>query len=214
MGKVFIFDMDGVIIDSEPIHQKIEQETAAQLGVQLEPERLESYTGMRPKDMWASIINEEKLKVELESVLPEVEQRKVEAIGGSDLVPIPGVVPLLRELKRNQYLIAVASSSAYPLIDAVLRKFSIHHYFDCIVSGDDIESGKPAPDIYLEAAEQLNVHPSQCTALEDSTNGVSSANTAGMTTIGYKSPEAGEQDVSHADHVVDHINKVQSLLSL
>ncbi|SDJ24975.1 HAD family hydrolase [Natribacillus halophilus] len=210
MEKVFIFDMDGVIIDSEPIHQRVEREAAAQYGVRLDDERMQFYTGTRSEDLWKTIIEEENLDVNLGTLLSEVEGKKAIEIENSHLQPIEGIASLLEHLKNSQYKIALASSSSRALIQTVLTKYSIQHYYDFIVSGEEVEEGKPAPDIYLEVSRQLNVDPSDCVVLEDSANGVSSANAAGMRTIGFQSDD--EQQLTHAHHIVARIDEVFSLL--
>lgn len=210
MEKYFIFDMDGVIIDSEPIHKRVEKEIAAEYGVHLDNNRLLMYTGMRPADMWSVIIDEENMDVNLEELLSHVEMRMVEEIKNSNLQPMEGIIPLLNYLDENQYKIALASSSPRSLINTVLSKFSIRHYYTCIVSGEVVKNGKPAPDIYFETSRQLNTEPPNCIVLEDSANGIASANAAGMTTIGYQSDL--EQDLNHANLIVHRIDQVPSIL--
>jgi beta-phosphoglucomutase-like phosphatase (HAD superfamily) len=99
-------------------------------------------------------------------------------------------------------------------IEGVLAKFRIREYFSCVVSGEEVANGKPAPDIYVEASSMLGVMPEQCMALEDSRNGVLAAKRAGMRCIGCLNPNSGHQDLSAADMVVRSIAeiKVQNLL--
>ena len=123
--------------------------------------------------------------------------------------PIPGIVELLEELRRQRIAIGLASSSPRSFIEAVLAKFKIREYFACVVSGEEMPAGKPAPDIYLEAARQLHVPPEQCVVLEDSRNGVLAAKRAGMTCIGFANPASGGQDLSAADRIVHAISEIK-----
>ncbi|WP_147535495.1 HAD family hydrolase [Bacillus marasmi] len=212
MDKAFIFDMDGVIINSEPMHEKIELSVAAEQGIELEDDNLEKYVGMRSRDMWESIIAERNFKVDVNVILNVAEQRKVQYIDTHDIEPIEGIKDLLEHLSKLRYRIALASSSSKPFIEAVLNKFEITHFFEEIVSGDDIKEGKPAPDIYLEVARRLGINPGSCLVLEDSENGVKAGNTAGMKTIGFTNPESGNMNLSEAKNIVKSIHDVLKLI--
>jgi len=208
MEKVFIFDMDGVIVNSEPIHHMIELEVASKYNIPLDKKRLEAYVGMRTRDVWELIIKEEKLSLKIGELLFCSEETKVKYIEKSDIQPISGIIELIKKLKELGYIIALASSSPIVLINAILNKFDIISYFECIVSGEEVNYGKPAPDIYLEAANRLNVQPKNCYVLEDSKMGVESATRAGMMTIGFLNSGSGSQDLSLANHIVNSIEEI------
>ncbi|MGJ7922822.1 HAD family hydrolase [Neobacillus sp. LXY-4] len=208
MDKAFIFDMDGVIIDSEPMHDMVDMEVAAGFNIRLDRDRLQKYVGMRARDVWNSVIKEDQLSLTADQLLLIADEKKVKFIEVSDLAPIDGIRELLKRLKQLNYKIALASSSPIELIDAVLHKFEIESFFDYKVSGDEVQNGKPAPDIYLETARRMNVNPDDCIVLEDSRNGIDAGNAAGMKTIGFANPGSGNQDLSKANHVVDSIEGV------
>ena len=212
MEKAFIFDMDGVIIDSEPIHDLVDLEVAAGFEIQLDHQRLQKYIGMRSRDVWESIIVEDKLSLTPEQILLIANEKKLTCIKEFELQPIKGIPELLKQLKALNYRIALASSSPIVFIKAVLAKFDLEPYFEFIVHGDEVKAGKPAPDIFLEAARRLNVHPKNCFVLEDSKNGIAAGNAAGMITIGFANPESVPQDLSMAKHVVHSIEEVFSFL--
>ena len=207
--KAFIFDMDGVIINSEPHHIEVEIATAAKYGATITEEDLSKYMGMVSTEMWSSVKSEHGLTGELEEILDHQINEKLSKLKASDLEPIEGIPALMQKLSKANIPMAVASSSPRVYITAVLEKFGIVDYFDSVISGEEVNQGKPAPDIYLETAKVLGVEPKDCVVLEDSHNGVRAAKAAGMTCIGYLAPDAGGQDLSNADLIVSSINDIQ-----
>ena len=103
---------------------------------------------------------------------------------------------------------AVASSSSYDLIGAVLERLDLRMYFDAIVSGEDMENGKPAPDIFLKTARVLKSDESSCVVIEDSGNGVLAANRAGMKVIGYINPSSGVQNLETATRIIQRFDQI------
>jgi HAD superfamily hydrolase (TIGR01509 family) len=212
MEKAFIFDLDGVIINSEPIHDLVDIDVATAFEIQLDHQRLQKYVGMRSREVWESIIKEDQLILTSDELLAVADVKKEKYIAENELQPINGIKELLIELKEKDYRIALASSSPKRFIEAVLNKFEIHSYFEYKVSGDEVKLGKPDPEIYLLAAQRLNVDPKNCIVLEDSKNGVAAGNDAGMKTIGFANPGSGNQDLSKANHIVHSIDEVLSIL--
>ncbi|NMD71096.1 HAD family phosphatase [Bacillus sp. DNRA2] len=212
MDKVFIFDMDGVIINSEPMHEEIELAVASELGIKFDRENWEKYVGMRSRDMWESVKIERQLSFDVDNILTLADKRKVQYINTKQIEPINGIKELLETLTELDYRIGLASSSPKPFIEAVLNKFQISKFYDVVVSGDDIKEGKPAPDIYIEAARRLAVSPDVCFVLEDSENGIKAGNAAGMKTIGFKNPASGTLDLSEAAYQVRTIEEVLELI--
>ncbi|ANY69224.1 phosphatase [Paenibacillus sp. BIHB 4019] len=206
--KAFIFDMDGVIIDSEPLHFDVDMETMEHLGFKVTQDDLEKYVGMTNPAMWRLIRVEYGMEQTVEEIISYQLRRKIEELRARDFAPIAGVLSLLAELKQRNLPIALASSSPRIFIEEVLSKFDITDYFASIVSGEEVPSGKPAPDVYLEAARQLGVLPADCVVLEDSRNGVIAAKEAGMRCIGYINIHSGDQDLSRADWIVKAIKDI------
>ena len=120
------------------------------------------------------------------------------------LEPIPGIIELLDEIKRARVKIGLASSSVRSFIALVLNNLEINHYFDAVVSGEDVKRSKPQPDIFLKAAEKLQVSPDACLVIEDSQHGVKAAIQAGMTCIGFNNPNSGSQDLSRSYPCIIH----------
>ncbi|MFC0216603.1 HAD family hydrolase [Paenibacillus chartarius] len=209
----FIFDMDGVIIDSEPLHFEADRLTMERFGQQVEQEDLEKYVGMTNPEMW-QLIREAygMMGVELEELLACQKSIKLERLFHDAWEPIEGIMELLVSLHDTGVPMAVASSSPRWFIEGVLTRLGIASYFTYIISGEEVERGKPSPDIYLEAARFLGVKPEHCMVLEDSRNGVIAAKTAGMSCIGFVNPNSGQQDLSLADYTVRKIIEVRKVI--
>ncbi|WP_234123836.1 HAD family hydrolase [Clostridium hydrogenum] len=212
MIKAVIFDMDGVIIDSEPIHLKYAMELFKTIEIDMSIEEYNKFIGTNSYYMWNKIINDYKLKYTMEELI------KMERNGFYDFIsspnmkiePIKYIPELLKELKENNYKIAVASSSPMRLIEYILEELKIRKYFDNLVTGDLVERSKPEPDIFLYAAEKLGARPEECVVIEDSHNGVLAAKKAGMKCIGYRNLNSGNQDISKADIIIDSFEEINS----
>ncbi|MFB9277119.1 HAD family hydrolase [Cohnella cellulosilytica] len=211
MIQAFIFDMDGVLIDSEPLHFAGDIDTMKHLGEEITQEELERFVGTTNPEMWAIIRAERGLSQTVEEIIAYQLAGKIKALEESAYEPIDGIPELLEELKRRGIPVGLASSSAREFILAVLAKFGIASYFSCVVSGEEVARGKPAPDVYLEAARQLGADPRGCVVLEDSRNGILAAKAAGMTCIGYVNENSGNQDLSAADRVVRSIREIAAI---
>lgn len=209
MIKAFIFDMDGVIIDSEPIHLEIDLETAKHFGIGLTKEEIDQYVGMTNPEMWGIIKKKYNLSPPAEEIVNVQMEKKLKLMDTLDIDPISGIPELLEELRSHRITVGLASSSPMVFIEKVLEKFGIRHYFSCVISGEEMARGKPAPDIYLEASKVLDIPPEQCMVLEDSRNGVMAAKSAGMRCIGFANPNSGSQDLSAADVVVKSIHDIK-----
>ncbi|MBU7319676.1 HAD family phosphatase [Paenibacillus sp. SM 69] len=208
MFTAFIFDMDGVIIDSEPLHFKVDMEVMGGLGVPITKEELEGYVGMTNPEMWTRIRLKYGLTPSVEDIIELQLKRKLAYLEASDDRPIEGITELLHSLHGTKR-IGLASSSPRVFIEAVLNKFDLLSYFDFVISGEEVDHGKPAPDIYLKAAEMLGASPDQCIVLEDARHGVAAAKAAGMTCIGFQNANSGEQDLSKADWIVGSIRQIR-----
>lgn len=206
--KAFIFDMDGVIIDSEPIHFQVDIETMKHLGCNMSKKELEKYVGTTNEYMLTDIKKNYNIKESIEEITDYKMKLTKRKIIESDLEPIEGIKELLVNLKENSIPAAIASSSPIDFINIVVEKFKIRDYFQYIVSGEEVVNGKPAPDIYIETAKKLGFDAKDCTVIEDSKNGVQAAKSAGMKCIGFANVNSGNQDLSKADIIVDSIKEI------
>lgn len=208
MLQAFIFDMDGVIIDSEPIHFEVDIQTMSYLGHDISKEDLEKYVGTTNPAMWQSIRQEYNLLQTVEEIIEYQSAKKISTLRGLEIEPIEGIKELIINLKEYDIPVAIASSSPRGFIEEVLSKLGMENDFDCVVSGEEVAQGKPAPDVYIEAARQLGVDVKRCLVLEDSRNGIIAAKAAGMRCIGFVNPNSGNQDLSKADYIVEDIREI------
>lgn len=197
--KVFIFDLDGVIVDTAKYHYLAWQKLAQQLGIDFTPEHNEELKGVsrvrsleiilalgnitatqEDKDIWLRQKNEEYL-----SYLVTMDESEV----------LPGVLPVLDYLKQQNQKIVLGSASknAKP----ILEKAKVIDYFDAVVDGNDVSNAKPDPEVFLQGAKKVNFPPQKCIVFEDSVAGIQAANIAGMTSVGI-----GNQEILQEAHFV------------
>lgn len=207
--KAVIFDMDGVIIDSEPIHLEVDIQTMRNLGCDISVEELETYVGTTNEYMLTEIKKNYNISESIEEIISYKVEMTKKKIMQSNIEPIDGIRVLLSDLKNKNIPTSIASSSPRDFIDVVVSKFELQDYFTYIVSGEDVAYGKPAPDIYIETAKKLKLAPEDCTVIEDSKNGVLAAKAAGMKCIGFQNINSGNQDLSKADVIVKSIKEIK-----
>ncbi|WP_223275590.1 HAD family hydrolase [Paenibacillus elgii] len=207
--KAVIFDMDGVLIDSEPIHFLVEQQLFRQFGLRITEEEQHAYVGVPMREMWKLIRTRHSLTLSEEQLLAgHKEQLIAEFSTAEPFEAMEGLRELLSEIKNRGLKTAVASSSPRQLIETVLARLRLTPMFDVIVSGEEVKQGKPSPDIFIEAASLLQATAGECIVIEDSCNGVRAAKSAGMECIGFYNPNSGNQDLSGADRVIRHFSEI------
>ena len=206
--KAVIFDMDGVLVDSQPYHFKADIDTMAEYGVIKDQKFYEAFAGTLTDNRMRTLRDMFGLDVPAEELIEKREKMILDIMANEDIKPISGIPELLRSIKALGLKTAVASSSGIELIKLVLDRIGIAVYFDSITSGNDVKRGKPSPDIFLLAAERIGAEPSECLVVEDSENGVKAAKSAGMKALGYINPTSGYQCLDMADAVTDDFRKV------
>ena len=206
--KAVIFDMDGVLADSQPYHFKADIETMSEYGVVKDQKFYEKFAGTLTSDRMRILKDLFKLDIPVEEMVKKREDMILEIMAREDIKPVSGIPEFLKSIKNRGLKTAVASSSGYDLIGLILSRLEISEYFDSITSGNDVKRGKPDPDVFLLAAERIGVNPRDCFVVEDSENGVRAAKAAGMTAIGYVNPTSGNQCLDMADAVTDDFRKV------
>jgi HAD superfamily hydrolase (TIGR01509 family) len=209
--QAIIFDMDGVIVDSEPRHELAFLEVFREMGYG-ETHGLDfaAYYGRSDHALWLDFIALHKPPQSLEE-LTEWKQRHFLEIIRKDQPIFAGLPQLVQKLSQR-YKLALASGSFHPVINVILEMENLRQYFPVIVSVQDVQHGKPAPDIFLRAAELLHVEPAHCCVIEDSAAGVEAALAAGMTAIAITNSLPREK-LSCAHHLVSTYEEIDLLLA-
>lgn len=194
-----IFDMDGVLVDSEPLYMAVERQSFARYGVALDEQEQARFVGTSQQQMWREIKVLYGIEVAIAQLIAEHQQRVLSMLGQCKLEAMPGVVRLLDELDRLGIPCALASSSPRQLVECVLERIGLQGRFEPIICGDEVAISKPDPHIFLLAAKGLGVAPPRCLVIEDSGHGVTAAKAAGMQCIGLMNPNSGQQALAGAD---------------
>jgi HAD superfamily hydrolase (TIGR01509 family) len=208
MYKAILFDLDGVLTDSQPLHYDVDIAVMSALGVQINEATVQNYAGMRTHDRFLAFKRDFFLSDDINDIVNIHVNTMRDKLSLADVVPISGVRETLKRLKDEGMTMLVASSSSIDFIESILIKMDIRHYFDHIVSGESMAHGKPAPDIFIEAAKRSGQHKESCVVIEDSANGVKAAVAAGIDCIGYINESSGVQDLSGAIAVFDNFESI------
>lgn len=209
--SAIIFDMDGVIIDSEPRHERAFLDVFEQMGYgQTHGVHFEQYIGRSDRAVWLDFIARHNPKWTIEELTAWKQNHLIDIIRREQ--PIFDGLPELVAKLAPRYRLAVASGSVHPVIEEVLAMKSLRQFFPVVVSVQDVAQGKPAPDIFLRAAELLGVAPADCCVIEDSAAGVTAARAAGMTAVAITNTLPAEK-LAHAQHIVRTYEEIERLLA-
>jgi beta-phosphoglucomutase len=211
--KAIIFDMDGVLVNTEPHHVIIERRLFAHLNLEISNEEHSSYMGKSSDQMWREIIRDHNLSQKAEE-LAELNTNKILSYF-SDLPEIelmPGIVDLLEKVSRKGIPMAVASSSDSKTIEIILTRTGLNKYFLHMVSSGLVGKSKPDPDIYLYTAGLLCVKPEECLVIEDSANGIKAAKSANMVCIAFKGVNSVIQNQDLADDFIEDFYLLPAIL--
>ncbi|MEU2036666.1 HAD family hydrolase [Nocardia amamiensis] len=182
-----VFDMDGVLIDSEPVWERVRRAYVAEKGGQWMPDTQRRLMGMSTGEWSEYLSGELGVGESPETVAREVVDRMAERY--DETVPLlPGAVEAVQRISEH-WTLGLASSSPRELIDSVLGRTGLIEFFTVTFSTEEVDRGKPAPDVYLTVATFLRQRPTDCVAVEDSSNGLRSAHAAGMRVIAAPRPE-------------------------
>ena len=210
--KAFIYDMDGVIVDSEPVHLRVEKHILETQGIHdVTWEELEAYQGSSDLNMWQDMAKKYQLKEAPEKFVKAKKYLFDRTMHEKGAKAIPGVLDLIERthaLRTQGIKTAVASSSDPEFIRFVLTSLGVFEKFDAVQSGAVLPQSKPDPAVYLKTAADLVVTPKDCVVIEDTENGARAAKAAGMYCIGFRSPHSGLQDLSMCDEIVDNMADV------
>ena len=208
MTEAVVFDLDGVLVQSEEVWDEVRERLARERGGQYGPEAQRAMMGMSSPE-WSEYMHTVlRVPDPPEEINAEV-VRRMEARYRERLPLIPGAVEAVARMAAR-WPLAVASSSNRRLIDVVLELSGLAQFFQVTVSSEEVPRGKPAPDVYLESARRLGVAPDACAAVEDSHNGIRSAKAAGMRVIAIPNPSfpPGGDALAEADVVVGSLDEL------
>jgi HAD superfamily hydrolase (TIGR01509 family) len=206
--KAVIFDLDGVIIDSEPIYLQINKKVLHHFDIVSSTEDFNQSVGMTTVGTFTMLKEKYQFPYPIEELVAYHHEVVWDTFTNLAAEPIDGIRELLITLKKHKIPMAVASSSPKKIINVIINKFELKDYFNYIVSGEEVSHGKPAPDIFIETAKRLTIAPADCVVIEDSKNGSIAAKKAGMTCIGFQNLNSGNQDLRQADLIVDAITQI------
>ena len=208
-NNYIIFDMDGVLLDSEPMHQEIIYETFQLKGIPFDKAYIQTLTGMSAFPMWEKVKRDAQRSESVEELIKFHRDYFFKRLPEVKVPLVPHVKDVLEKFKNEGKHLSLASSSGRKLIDIFTQQTNIAHYFEVIMSGDDVQYSKPNPEIFLKVAQWYGLPATRFTVIEDSTNGVKAAKSAGMQCVGFQNPLSGGQDLSQADLL---IHSMQELL--
>jgi HAD superfamily hydrolase (TIGR01509 family) len=198
-AKQVVFDLDGVMVDSEPVHERANAEYLSRFGVSPDQELLDDMMGRRVRELTDALagrlgLDPERAFADREAIFWRLLDQGLE--------PMPGLHAAVERLAGAGLPMAVASSGTRAYVDHVLERLRLRAAFAAVVSGEDVRHGKPDPEIYLLAAERLRADPADCVAIEDTTHGIAAAHGAGMRAVAVTHPMNATLDLSAADAVV------------
>ena len=208
--EAIVYDVDGTLIDSEPLHVAAWKQTLQSHGhdmSDLSAQFLQTMAGKKPIVIAEGMVKELGIDVPAEQFLQEKTNLFL-ALSETSLQPMPGAVESVRRFSDAGLRLAIGTSLNQTYLESVLQKLNIAEAFDVIVTGDEITKGKPNPETYLLVASKLGVKPSDMLVLEDARSGVEAAKASGAFCIGVENIEAEPQDLSFADKVVQSLNDV------
>ncbi len=195
--RAIIFDMDGVLLDSEPLHFEATRELLAEHGVSYAPADDENFYGCTDRDVFTALKARYGLAAAERELAEDWIQRVVALLPGR-ASPLAGVPEVLVQLRARGVRLALASSSAPAIVETTLAALRVSGFFEVRVSGHEVANGKPSPDIFVEASRRLGLDASECLVIEDSMNGLRAALAAGMRCVVVPCPSTAHQDFAGA----------------
>lgn len=209
MIKTVIFDMDGVIVDTELVHKFAYDQHFRELNIEVPAEMYATFTGNSTRNVFQKLKESFQLEHDVEDLILRKRHLFNEAFDTKpDLELIEGVLALIQDLHLNGMQLILASSASKSTINRVFNRFDLNQYFTHKISGEDFPKSKPHPAIFLHAASLSEAPKTECIVIEDSTNGIIASKAADIICIGYESENSKHQDLSLADYVIQDFSKI------
>lgn len=209
MLKAVLFDMDGVIVDTEPLHHKAYHLMFNDVKIDVSASLYESFTGQATFGICEKLISEFNLS-ETPQYLVDLKRKHFHYLfeNDKDLSLLDGVRELIEDYHSRGLTLVLASSASMPNIERIFKRFNLDSYFVAKLSGADLKASKPHPEIFIKAAEASGHPPEHCMVIEDSTNGIAAAKAANIYCVGYNSVHSKNQDYSRADLMIQDFIEV------
>ena len=209
MIKAAIFDMDGVVVNTEPLHHKAYYRMFDDVNINVSDAMYASFTGQSTLEICKKLCKHFKLQLGPQTLV-ELKRDHFRVLFETDssLSLIDGVLDLIKDYHSQGLTLVLASSASMENINNVFTRFDLDQYFEAKLSGADLKASKPHPEIFEKAVEASGCKPDECFVIEDSTNGIEAAKAAGLFCVGFDSYHSHDQDYSLADVVVSDFEDI------
>ena len=210
MLAAIIFDMDGVLVDSEYTYFQSKSQILSEAGHEVEDSYHFQFMGTTSDYMWEKMKQEFSLPLSVAEYIQQMTALRQAMIKRDGIRVIPHVQEFVKGLSQAGLKLAVASSSSLAEIKVNLAEIGLSEYFSEVVSTEEVEHSKPAPDVYLATAERIGIMPENCLGIEDTKNGTGAVRNAGMVCVGFANPAFPKQDLAFADRVVSSFSELDA----
>lgn len=210
MLEAIIFDMDGVLVDSEYTYFQSKSQILSEAGHEVEDSYHFQFMGTTSDYMWEKMKQEFSLPLSVAEYIQQMTALRQAMIKRDGIRVIPHVQEFVKGLSQAGLKLAVASSSSLAEIKVNLAEIGLSEYFSEVVCTEEVEHSKPAPDVYLATAERIGIMPENCLGIEDTKNGTGAVRNAGMVCVGFANPAFPKQDLAFADRVVSSFSELDA----
>lgn len=208
-----IWDLDGTLLDSGDIHYQIEKKVFDDFGIKFDRSTYKKYLSTKVSDLVSSVLEEQNQEIEVEMILSRIRSLTREAYDG-EINLSKNALSVIQEIKSIGISQALATAREKLMAEVAVKRFGLNRYFEAMFFAEDVINGKPDPEVFLKAAEFLEVPANECVVIEDGMNGIIAANRANMLSVAYKSKHNSSLDFSEANFTVGDLSEIRSILKL